>query len=181
MAKTFVWDLGFDFNEVQKSDTLSYLQNGLVLIQSSDKGNVPATPVNLVQGDFVKFNAFNVTDPSTGDYEIAGGEITFKSASTTQAAASPFNNPDGSFQTKIQIAPQAPTTIKGASIIFGGTQAPDALTPDQPTFPKWPLVSPQTVANNGRFLMTAALIVKGPSGLPRTFVVDPEMIVGGIG
>jgi hypothetical protein len=163
MSNTYVWHLGFDINAAQSSDGTSYLQNGFV--QHTLGGSIFAAPVDLQVNDTIDFSLFNLTSLSSSnemnDFSIVGGTITFSAAQTNQVAASPFS------VTQIPIEPRAATSITGPSLVFDGE------------FQKWPLVDSRTIANNGRFLMTVALIVQGPDGPQRTFVVDPEMIVGG--
>jgi len=96
----FIWDFGFDFKAAQQLDGTFYLQNGFVLIAAdvvpaSKPGkfvvNAPATPVELLVGDEVSFNVFNVTDnPPPGEYSILGGSMTFTPAEEVQTNSSPF-------------------------------------------------------------------------------------------
>lgn len=170
MADTFVWDLGFDFNAIQASDTQSYLQSGLVRLSDGQ-----LALQSLTIGELIRFNVYNVTSGATlSDYSISGAEITFTNAlKGNESNPCPFDSSaqvvtGGGFG-RITIGPLGLTTSKGQSTIFG------------PNLPLWSnLVGVDLpVKNKGKFLMTIALIVQGASGLPRTFVVDPEMIVGG--
>jgi hypothetical protein len=160
---TYVWHLGFDFGAIRESDTTSYLQNGFVLHTAG--GSMLAVPMNLQINDTIDFSLFNLTTLSSendmSDYSIVGGSITFSAAQANQGANSPFSS------SHISIASHAATGLIGQSLVFDGN------------FQKWPLVDTETIINSGKFLMTIALIVQGPSGPQRTFVVDPEMIVGG--
>lgn len=189
MSNTYFWDFGFDFTAVQDppSTGTSYLENGFVLINGLNNRNVPATPVNLSIGDVIFFNAFNTTNGlQQGDtYSIISGSIDFSSAETNQGTASPFNIPGTSTpQATISMTPTVEPP--GSSIIFSGVQVPDAQNTNQPVFPCWNVAGPLTVGNNGRFLMNVSMVVQGPPGAQgqinqRTFVVDPEMVVGSIG
>lgn len=190
MGNTYFWDLGFDFNAVQNPPGTCYLQNGFVLIQqgtNNQPNDVPGTPVDLNPGDSINFNAFNVTNPLlTGTYSIQSGSITFTSAVTNQTAVSPFNNPNGTPMTPIPFTALSGPTGTGPSVICSGIQAPEAQAPDPATFPVYAGPTGLTVQNDGRFLMTITLTVQGPTNnaggtTTLTFVVDPEMIVGGPG
>src|SRR5215218_1783250 len=151
----YFWDLGFDFATVQRSNTLSFLQNGFVL------AGLPAIPKNIKLGDTVNFNVFNLTAGATlGDgTNILLASLHFTNAVVGQSAVSPFND-------SIVQAALGTATTAANSFIFGATT----------NFPRW-TISSQIMTNQGNFLFTAALIVQMKSGV-RAFVVDPEMIVG---
>ncbi len=159
MANTYFWDLGFDFNAVQKTNTTSYLQNGLML------NGLSAFPRDIKEDDIIHFNAFNLTTgaSTTDGTTIIASSFNFINALVTQADTTPF-------------ASQAIATTTGAP---AGTSVSIPLSPTVPV-PFWTLAT-QTMVNPGSFLFTVALIVQRTGGTNnvRMFVVDPEMIVGG--
>jgi hypothetical protein len=192
MSNTYYWDLGFDFNAVQDPPGgPSYLENGFVLGKQMtvtvagpgvSKSSAPATPVDLATGDTIVFNLFNTTTLQSGqqgsDFSINSGTISFSGAEVGQTIQSPFNASGSTTpQATFNMNTSAPL-LQGQSVVFDGIQAPDAAT--QPTFPFWTVAGPLTVVNNGRFLMQVVVNITGPNG-PRSFVVDPEMVVGSIG
>lgn len=156
MANLFYWDLGFDFAAVQKKNTLSYLQNGLVLNGAS------AFPNKVNTGDTIIFNLFNLTSGATqGDgTKIHHALLSFTHAVTGQTATTPFAS--ATFQSE-----PGPSSTLAHSVIFGGPIK---------DFPRWTIAT-HAVANTGSFLFTAAVVVQAGNAV-RTFVVDPEMIIG---
>lgn len=187
---TYFWDLGFDFNAVVDGQGHCYLQNGFVLIQNGTNNqpdDVPATPVGLNLGDEINFNAFNVTDPLGSDaYSIASGsQISFEAAVTGQTAISPFNNADGTPRETIAFPALSGPTGEGPSVICSGIQASSVQVSSPATFPVYAGPVNLKIANSGRFLMTVTLNVTGPNSSGETtnliFIVDPEMIIGGVG
>ena len=192
MANNWFWDLGFDLNAVTTNNQ-TLLPNGFVMMGATINGttcNVPATPVNISIGDTIGFNLFNITNPvPAGTIAVTAGSITFQNAVTAglqqnqkqQTITSPFSNPDGSYMTSIAFPLNAAPTGTGSSVIFSGMQAPLAEVQNQFQFPAYPGPSNLKVANNGRFLISFSVTIQGPSGPPRTFQDDPEMIIGSAG
>lgn len=166
MATCF-WDLGFDFSAVQKSNTVSFLQNGFV------SNGVVAVAKNLGASDTVTFNLFNLTANATvsDGTSILLASLQFTNALTGQKNSSPFSS------NQIASGPFGTTSTTGVSSIFN----PSPVSPSSPPttqFPRWTLASLLPVINTGNFLFTATLVVRPPSGNVRIFIVDPEMIVG---
>jgi hypothetical protein len=189
MMATYFWDLGFDINAVQQGDGTSYLQHGF------NNGNGPAIPVSLNAGDTIQFNAFDVTNTNgqTSSFSITGGSIQFSNAEVNQLANSyPFNGTTASLgnntQETVDIDPTAGTATIPISSFGQSTQQATSVFFSGPVrvvqFPMWNITSsssPLQIANNGRFLMKVTLTVQETGGSPRSFVVDPEMVVGSIG
>lgn len=179
MNRNFFWDLGFDMNAITPLPFgQSFVQNGFVLIRPADPEgrlvNVPATPVNLSVGDSIGFNLFDVT-ASAGTRSIASGSITFRSAVTDQDTASPFED-------STLTIPPGSTIGEGPRVIFGGIQADQVPAENPPTFPRFSGPATQTVVNEGRFLMHVTLDITGDGGeTVKSFLHDPEMVVGSIG
>lgn len=182
---SYYWDLGFDFNAVQING-FSYLQNGFVLYDPVKSVGSPATPVNLATGDTINFSVFNLTNPrSAGTYSIAGGSITFQAAITQQASISPFNvsgDPSDTPCTWLSFPLKLNPDATEASAIFSGAQVSGQ---NPTTFPRYNYPVGLQVANIGFFLMSVRLQVLGPNSSggfqQRTFIVDPEMVIGSVG
>lgn len=172
MAETFVWDLGFDFAAIQGSNTESYLPSGFVTLS----GGKPAAP-RIPRNELIRFNVYNLSSGATLEgYSISGIDITFTNALKGQEGnPCPFDNltpvvyGDGFARIKRDSLGRAQGW--GTSSMFGHN------------LPLWDgiLGVDLPVKKDGKFLMTVALIVQGANVLPRTFVVDPEMIIGGAG
>ena len=84
-STTYFWDFGFDINAVQRPNTLSFLQNGLVAIIPSDAPNtkataVPSTPAALQATNTITFNVYDVTGAAASGYTPIAAVITFSNA-----------------------------------------------------------------------------------------------------
>lgn len=178
----YIWDLGFDISAVQKPNTLSYLQSGLVAM-GTQVGNVPTTPAVLAKGNKLAFNLFDVTSHTIASgYKPIAAKVTFSSAQTGQTASNPFGS-------TIMLAggPTTPVTADGSTVIHiglnnfaSGFKGRSAIFGPNTDFSGWTLIHLQEILHPGHFLFTVAVIVQAPDGrTQRTFVVDPEMIFGG--
>jgi|GEM_PF-2822097 len=170
---TYVWDLGFDFTDFQdpNNNNQSPLEMGFVTF-AAPPGGAPGNSRNLQVNDIIQFNGFDLTpNASVGDgTTIQGGTITFIDAHSGQPA-SPFGG-----SATISFLPNlGQSTALGPSAILGPT-----LSVQYPRW--WPVINPQTVTNEGHFLMTVSISAQqgGQTGI-RTFVHDPEMVVGSVG
>ncbi len=190
MSRSFTWELGFDFNMLPDPDdgTRTYLLNGFV------SGVDLASPMLVEREDSVAVHLFNVTPGALlSDYEVTSGTLTFFNALVASETAYPFipgpvivggDNLDTPPQEVIPdislpAALGVPATI--AIPALGATIHPCLSTtfPGQP-HPRWNLVHTQTFALDGIFTVTFEVIVQGPNA-PKTFRVDPQMIIGGAG
>ena len=162
----YSWDLGFDLGAVQQTGQ-SYLETGFVALLTT--GHVVTAPVNLQVGDIISFNAFNVSNSlisGAADWSISDGVITFSNGEIGQTTTSPFED-----QSLFISGMSAQGS--GASTVFSGGA--------ETVFPVFPnAAASQTIVNAGKYLMTVTLNVQSGSE-QRTFVVDPEMVVGSVG
>jgi hypothetical protein len=189
------WDFGFDANAVQKSNTLSYLQNGFM--RTFGDQSWIHTPVNLPGGFTVQFQVFDVTHPdgSASGYVPIGAQITFTSAEVG-GAFYPFQEIleiqlGNGTKTQLQVSVATATIkISPASFDYSHTPVPKPgqsghFGPgSQQTFPLWPIVPSLTLLNDGttgRFQFTVAVTVENAAGDQRTFVAESLMILGTFG
>jgi protein involved in polysaccharide export with SLBB domain len=160
---TWHWSIGFNWNSTALS-----LQTVFV----SDDNNAVATPVNLSTGDTVHFYVFDVTSSngaSTTDKTISDGTVSFANADTTiqSITTSPFSS------TRLDTGPSPSSS---ATPVSDPAFSPNATL----TYPRWEILVPRTIVNNGRFEMTISLTVTDGTTI-KAFTQDPEMVVGGFG
>lgn len=161
----YTYHLGFDWN-VSLVNNERPLNIGRVLLS-----NGAAVADNLFHpltatSDFVSFKGFNQTSGADlSGYSIVGGTLTFQAEESTQAASSPFN------VTELHVSSIGPaTSLEHSAALLG------------PEYPIWnPIVPLVQATTSGVFQFVVRLHVQGPNGLVRTFVADPEMIVGSVG
>ena len=179
MAGTnYVWDLGFDFNEVQKTDSLSFLRNGIVQMGLR---NVPGSPFTLLVDDTLAFNVFNLTQGATStSHKVLRVSLKFSNGGDSNGSSSPPSSPYAG-DSLIQ-GDTFGTPNMGSSAIFSATALTVTGTnPLSIQFPFWTVPVPFQVVNAGTFLFTAtvtAVNANDPNAIDRVFSDDPEMIVG---
>lgn len=186
----FFWDLAFDFNATTiglatpKGSTSSVyypIQMGFVSIDPT-KVTSPMT-ATLLNG-ILNFNLFNLTNPPGGPYTITNARIAFKAADVGGPNPAPFPTStqvtlgngttatpeidDGILTIPIGVA--AKVEPKGGSTYFGPSSS----------FLCWSLVGSLPLSINGKFEMGALVTVQQGNEF-KTFIGDPEMIVGGAG
>lgn len=178
----YFWVFGFDIDAVQRPNTLSFLQFGFSAINTIN-GNVPSLPNLLVKGNNLGFNLFDVSPRGTSGFQPISAKITFSNAQVDKTNSNPFGPEpipltDGSTTTprtaqgatviQVDRAALAATATRSDSVIFG------------PNLARWDILPPVPIADDGQFMLTVALVLQAPDGTTRrTFVTDPEMIVGG--
>jgi hypothetical protein len=147
---SYCWELGVDWNAVEGATGSGYLQNGFVL-----EGTAPAmaSPVGLGLGDTVAFRVFDVTGAEPGVKEV------FLSLTSRAAVA-------GQLQSR---------TLRSEQPTVAGTGMRPSVT-FRGNFPCWESAA-MPIDHTGKFLLT--FTVRATDGVvDRTFVVDPEMVVG---
>lgn len=159
MSNSINYELGFDWDQANNPPQLSW---GRVMNGAPDDFNV-----SLQKGDLVCFDLVNLTDNATlADYSIVGGTVTFAAWDTKQSTASPF------FLPALQIA----------SFRATAQRTPCPSFKKRALYPSWTPIIPLTPTDNdGDFKFSVSLTIQGPNGVTKTFVVDPEMVVGSIG
>lgn len=178
----YFWVFGFDVTAVQRPNTLSFLQFGFSAIDTKF-GNLPSLPSLLQPGNTLGFNLFDVSQGGTSGFQPISAKITFSNAQVDGTGSNPFDPEpiplsDGSTTTpqtaqgttviQVDRAALAATATRSDSVIFG------------PDLARWNILPPVGIANPGQFLLTVAVVFQAPnSTTQRTFVTDPEMIVGG--
>lgn len=158
----FNYELGFDWNlpPFLKWDRL-FFPDGKS--QNHDQGT------HLTVGDLVCFNVINLTSGAgTKDYSIASeSSIIFRPRKSDQPASSPF---------------QEKTLVFNFSGEATGIGGPGTSGLGDGSYPFWaPVVSLTPIENSGFFEFIAVMTISGPGGWKKTFIVDPEMIVGSVG
>lgn len=185
----YYWDLAFNWNAAEESNTQSALQCGLVLEGNPNfRAGMPGSSVSLDIGDTIGFSVFNVTSGAgLAGYSLLSGLMTFTNGNAQAGDDFPFNSaapvPLGNETTVMPVVGQSSVTVSTPSFgpaSYFALSAYFSFPEFSSTFPSWQLVSPQwAVSNNGNFYFSAALTIQGPNGDQRTFYTDPEMIVGG--
>jgi hypothetical protein len=152
MANYF-WDLGVDWNAVQNASSVSYLSNGLVNTTGPGVAQL-ATPIWLQVGDTVTFMIYDVTSTAAGLTNLTFSCSSIMADAGVTATA-PFSGSTGT--------PTA-TSSSMYSTYFEGI------------YPAWG-TGTLTILNNGGYLLTFT-VTATVGATTRTFVDDPEMVVG---
>lgn len=174
----FFWDLAFDFNATP-TNGISPLQIGFVSIQPTMVNSPMTAPM---PNDSLDFNLFNITNPPGGPYTILDAQITFNSADFGGANPAPFSTPTqvtvGDGSTVPANAVNGTVTIPIGSNAQSGSPGASAYFGPSSSFQRWFLAGPLQLSIAGRFQMGVSVTVQEGT-TTKTFVVDPEMIVGG--
>ncbi|HKH47343.1 MAG TPA: hypothetical protein VKM72_22025 [Thermoanaerobaculia bacterium] len=171
MSTAYTWELGIDWNAIS-TGTTSYLRQGFVKMVNNQP--TAMAPLCTEVGDTITFKIFDVSTIHVDgvSYNIRSFTILPKSATViAPPQGDPFNSLQITFDSQTQIVESIAFATPGISQYPAWVQQPDEHH-------EHPFVTVQTP---GRFLVSF-LVQAGPVGFAcRTFVVDPEMVVGSNG
>jgi len=161
---TYIWELGIDMDALVGPANASYLPAAFV--QPGEPALVKR-PVVLSDEQII-FRIFDVTKNNHQGITIQSFTINPRPAIQGQLNVGPLN-------LQPTIPPDPSSNSPHESTYFS--------THSQPTFPYWESqpVTVLPVATDKRFLLNFFVQVLGTTDGPRTFVHDPEMVVGPFG
>jgi hypothetical protein len=159
----YIWEMGIDWNAIETVG-LSYLRQGFVKVGNP---SMLARPF-LQKDDTITFRIFDVTSsnatPSAMVTEIKSFVIITKAAVDGQSDSDPLSSDQPPVMLDLTTAPSTVFT----DVLRSWTSDPQ------------PVLAADSLVPN-RFLLTFQTRALGSDGNSRTFVHDPEMVVGGDG
>lgn len=170
----YVIDFGIDANLGIEAGAVYPLQEGLVKVTNTDTGQgEPQWFTKLRQKDTLGFRLWDITGESSGELDIVSFTAYLLSPSNATRLSNPLDSVDPIAFTREKIY-QAASTVK--SSVFETPQEGWLVGSNSSA-----LAERFSIENQGRYLLRIEVVVVVPSRGRRTYVHDPEMIVGSSG
>jgi hypothetical protein len=163
MSNTYIWELGIDMDALAGPANASYLPGGFILPGSS----CPIQRPVVLKDDQIIFRIFDLTKERQQAITMQSFTVNPRPAVQGQSNVAPLN-----LQPTIPNPNLNPNPNPSQESTYFGTS--------NHAFPFWESL-PVTVlsdAANKKFLLNFFVQVLGATDGPRTFVHDPEMVVG---
>ena len=171
----YVIDLGIDGNLGVESGSVFPLQQGLVAVEGGNAHGTgaPQWYTRFRQKDTVAFRLWDITGESSGELSIASFAAYFLSPTNTTRLSSPLaaEIPNPIIFSEKVFPFHTPGEVK--SSVFVNPHKGWLLGADTA-----PLGKSCELEKQGRYLLRIEVVVIGPSVARRTYVLDPEMVVG---